>query len=286
MLRTCSNHRGVVSETANIGGIEVTTHKQYSVASALAAAPPEACNEMVRHECTESRLSAPPTIVQSVRDILTTPVAPGHAPRLRQRAVLPHRPAPASGHLPAPDGCRRQRRHFINWESRITITWVDVLAAWMALTVELCLAAWTAARRVPEQRAPLLPFLQEPLPVSIITLSQLPQPDADRGAGFRGHPAERKAYFHRPLPSGPASGHRRHSGTRNPSQSPLLQENAYRELILRSRINDAAVANMLAWAGSDLDNLVANSWAAASPSNRVMRHRHPAGARNQGRSRR
>ena len=39
----------------------------------------------------------------------------------------------------------------------------------------------------------------------------------------------------------------------------LLQENAYREVILRQRINDAAVANMLAWAqGSDLDNLVAN----------------------------
>ncbi|MGL6052089.1 MAG: baseplate J/gp47 family protein, partial [Aeromonas salmonicida] len=38
-----------------------------------------------------------------------------------------------------------------------------------------------------------------------------------------------------------------------------LQENAYRELILRQRINEAAVANMLAWAkGADLDNLAAN----------------------------
>ncbi|MNF79165.1 Baseplate J-like protein [compost metagenome] len=38
-----------------------------------------------------------------------------------------------------------------------------------------------------------------------------------------------------------------------------LQENAYRELILRARINNAAVANMLAWAeGADLDNLVGN----------------------------
>ncbi|QTN40917.1 baseplate assembly protein [Marinobacter salsuginis] len=39
----------------------------------------------------------------------------------------------------------------------------------------------------------------------------------------------------------------------------LLQENAYRELVWRKRVNEAAVANMLAFASDeDLDNLVAN----------------------------
>ena len=40
----------------------------------------------------------------------------------------------------------------------------------------------------------------------------------------------------------------------------LLQENAYRELILRQRVNEAAKANMVAWAtGADLDQLGANN---------------------------
>lgn len=39
----------------------------------------------------------------------------------------------------------------------------------------------------------------------------------------------------------------------------LLEENAYRELVWRKRVNEAAVANMLAFAsGEDLDNLAAN----------------------------
>nr|WP_276514941.1 baseplate J/gp47 family protein [Aeromonas salmonicida] len=39
----------------------------------------------------------------------------------------------------------------------------------------------------------------------------------------------------------------------------FLQENAYRELLLRARVNKASVSNMLAWStGADLDNLVAN----------------------------
>ena len=40
----------------------------------------------------------------------------------------------------------------------------------------------------------------------------------------------------------------------------LLQENAYREVILRQRVNEAARANMLAYAtGADLDQLGAKS---------------------------
>ncbi|MBA1187561.1 baseplate assembly protein [Pseudomonas entomophila] len=39
----------------------------------------------------------------------------------------------------------------------------------------------------------------------------------------------------------------------------LLQENAYRELVWRQRVNEAAMANLLPFArGADLDNLVAN----------------------------
>lgn len=95
--------------------------------------------------------------------------------------------------------------------------------------------------------------------MSTITLSQLPQPDVIEVLDFEAILAERKAYF---IGLYPADQQAAIAATLELESEPvtkLLQENAYRELILRSRINDAAVANMLAWAkGSDLDNLVAN----------------------------
>ncbi|GJA54738.1 baseplate assembly protein [Aeromonas caviae] len=95
--------------------------------------------------------------------------------------------------------------------------------------------------------------------MSTITLSQLPQPDVIELLDFETILAERKAYF---VSLHPADQQPSVEATLALDSEPitkLLQENAYRELILRQRINDAAVANMLAWAkGSDLDNLVAN----------------------------
>lgn len=95
--------------------------------------------------------------------------------------------------------------------------------------------------------------------MSTITLSQLPQPDVIEVLDFEAILAERKAYF---ISLYPADQQAAIAATLELESEPvtkLLQENAYRELILRSRINDAAVANMLAWAkGDDLDNLVAN----------------------------
>lgn len=95
--------------------------------------------------------------------------------------------------------------------------------------------------------------------MSTITLSQLPQPDVIELLDYETILAERKAYL---ISLYPADQQQAITATLALESEPitkLLQENAYRELILRQHINDAAVANMLAWAkGNDLDNLVAN----------------------------
>lgn len=95
--------------------------------------------------------------------------------------------------------------------------------------------------------------------MSTITLSQLPQPDVIEVLDFEAILAERKAYFVSLYPADQQAAIAATLALESEPINKLLQENAYRELILRQRINDAAVANMLAWAkGSDLDNLVAN----------------------------
>ncbi|MDX7752438.1 baseplate J/gp47 family protein [Aeromonas caviae] len=95
--------------------------------------------------------------------------------------------------------------------------------------------------------------------MSTITLSQLPQPDVIELLDFETILAERKAYFVSLYPADQQASVEATLALESEPITKLLQENAYRELILRSRINEAAVANMLAWAkGSDLDNLVAN----------------------------
>jgi len=95
--------------------------------------------------------------------------------------------------------------------------------------------------------------------LSTITLSQLPQPDVIEVLDFETILAERKAYFVSLYPADQQAAIAATLALESEPITKLLQENAYRELILRQRINDAAVANMLAWAkGSDLDNLVAN----------------------------
>ncbi|MGU5714876.1 baseplate J/gp47 family protein [Aeromonas taiwanensis] len=95
--------------------------------------------------------------------------------------------------------------------------------------------------------------------MSTITISQLPQPDVIEVLDFETILAERKAYFVSLYPADQQAAIAATLALESEPITKLLQENAYRELILRQRINDAAVANMLAWAkGSDLDNLVAN----------------------------
>ena len=95
--------------------------------------------------------------------------------------------------------------------------------------------------------------------MSTITLSQLPQPDVIELLNYETILAERKTYLVSLYPADQQVSVTATLALESEPITKLLQENAYRELILRQRINDAAVANMLAWAkGSDLDNLVAN----------------------------
>jgi phage-related baseplate assembly protein len=95
--------------------------------------------------------------------------------------------------------------------------------------------------------------------MNIIDLSKLPAPDAVEPLDFEAIFAERKTAL---IALYPAAQQAAIATTLELESEPItrhLQENAYRELILRARINNAAVANMLAWAEqADLDNLVAN----------------------------
>lgn len=95
--------------------------------------------------------------------------------------------------------------------------------------------------------------------MSTITLSQLPQPDVIEVLDYETILAERKAYLVSLYPADQQAAITATLALESEPITKLLQENAYRELILRQRINDAAVANMLSWSNSaDLDNLVAN----------------------------
>ncbi|GJC04137.1 baseplate assembly protein [Aeromonas hydrophila] len=95
--------------------------------------------------------------------------------------------------------------------------------------------------------------------MSAIDLSKLPPPDVVELLDFEAILAERKASL---IASYPADQQAAIAATLALESEPItkmLQENAYRELILRARINSASVANMVAWAKkADLDNLVAN----------------------------
>lgn len=95
--------------------------------------------------------------------------------------------------------------------------------------------------------------------MNIIDLSKLPAPDAVERIDYEAILAERKAAL---IALYPADQQAAVAATLALESEPMtrhLQENAYRELILRARINNAAVANMLAWAeDTDLDNLVGN----------------------------
>lgn len=94
---------------------------------------------------------------------------------------------------------------------------------------------------------------------ALTDLSQLPVPDVVETLDFETLFTARKRRF---ISLYPAEQRAEVARTLNYESEPivkLLQENAYLEMALRVRINEAAVANMLAHAsGRDLDNLAAN----------------------------
>ncbi|EPN9542088.1 baseplate assembly protein [Cronobacter malonaticus] len=94
----------------------------------------------------------------------------------------------------------------------------------------------------------------------IIDLSQLPAPDVVEVLDFEVILAERKATL---ISLSPAEQQEAVARTLALESDPLvkyLEENAYREVIWRQRVNDAARANMLAYAiKNDLDNMAGNN---------------------------
>jgi len=95
--------------------------------------------------------------------------------------------------------------------------------------------------------------------VAVIDLSQLPAPEVVEVPDFETLLAERKAAFIALHPVDEQEAVRRTLALESEPVVKLLQENAYREILLRQRINEAAQAVMVAYAlGSDLDQLAAN----------------------------
>ncbi|MBL0533126.1 baseplate J/gp47 family protein [Aeromonas dhakensis] len=95
--------------------------------------------------------------------------------------------------------------------------------------------------------------------MSAIDLSKLPPPDVVELLDFEAILAERKASLIARYPADQQAAIAATLALESEPLTKMLQENAYRELILRASINSASVANMVAWAEkADLDNLVAN----------------------------
>ena len=148
----------------------------------------------------------------------------------------------------------------MRWEPRLTLTRV-VLAAddanAAAGSVYLDIEGWTGengtavSTRVPMTNGPRMS-------VTPIDLSQLPSPDVVETIDYETLLAARKARF---VSLYPADEQAEIAATLALESEPvvkLLQENAYREIVLRQRVNDAARAVMLAYAvGTDLDHLAA-----------------------------
>lgn len=92
-----------------------------------------------------------------------------------------------------------------------------------------------------------------------IDLAQLPDPDVVEQIDYEQILAERKAYA---VSLWPAEQQAQVAATLAVESEPLtklLQENAYREMLLRQRVNEASLANMLAKArGNDLEQLAGN----------------------------
>jgi phage-related baseplate assembly protein len=95
--------------------------------------------------------------------------------------------------------------------------------------------------------------------MATIDLSQLPAPGVVEALDYETLLAERKATLISLFPSEQQAAIARTLTLESEPIVKLLQENAYREVILRQRVNEAAQAVMVAYAvGADLDQLGAN----------------------------
>lgn len=93
----------------------------------------------------------------------------------------------------------------------------------------------------------------------MIDLSQLPEPSVIEVVSFESILAERKERFISLNPIEKQDAIRATLELESEPITKLLQENAYREMLLRQRINEAALAVMLAFAvEGDLDQIAAN----------------------------
>ncbi|QYH27436.1 baseplate assembly protein [Aeromonas salmonicida] len=95
--------------------------------------------------------------------------------------------------------------------------------------------------------------------MSTIDLSLLPPPSIVESLDFEVILTERKAALIAIFPADQRDAIAATLALESEPLTKFLQENAYRELLLRARVNKASVSNMLAWStDADLDNLVAN----------------------------
>ncbi|KAA1174582.1 baseplate assembly protein [Photorhabdus heterorhabditis] len=95
--------------------------------------------------------------------------------------------------------------------------------------------------------------------IDLVDLSQLPPPDVVEPLDYERLLAERKAKLISLYPEEQRDAITRTLELESEPLVKLLEENAYRELILRQRVNEAARAVMLAYAtNGDLDQLGAN----------------------------
>ncbi|EOU4947133.1 baseplate assembly protein, partial [Enterobacter hormaechei] len=93
----------------------------------------------------------------------------------------------------------------------------------------------------------------------VIDLSQLPAPDVVEELDFETILAERKATMISLFPEEQQAAVARTLALESEPLTKYLEENAYREVIWRQRVNEAARSVMLAYAaGNDLDLLGAN----------------------------
>ncbi|NQS87081.1 baseplate assembly protein [Pantoea allii] len=96
--------------------------------------------------------------------------------------------------------------------------------------------------------------------MAVIDLSQLPAPEVIEVPDFEGLLAERKENLIALYPGDEQDAMRRVLALESDPLVKCLQENVYREILLRQRINEAAQAVMVAYAlGTDLDQLAANN---------------------------
>ncbi|MCH9300369.1 baseplate assembly protein [Pantoea allii] len=96
--------------------------------------------------------------------------------------------------------------------------------------------------------------------MAVIDLSQLPAPEVIEVPDFETLLSERKENLIALYPADEQDAMRRVLALESDPLVKCLQENVYREILLRQRINEAAQAVMVAYAlGTDLDQLAANN---------------------------